>query len=37
MSDAARDMNIPISTDVTVSKEWYGDEIDIGDWRNFNG
>lgn len=30
MSDAARDLSIPISTDVTVSKEWYGEEIDLG-------
>lgn len=29
MSDAARDMNIPISTDVTISKEWYGAEISV--------
>lgn len=29
MSDAAKDMNIPISTDVTISKEWYGEEINI--------
>lgn len=28
MSDAARDMNIPISTDVTISKAWYGEEIE---------
>ena len=27
MSDAARDMNIPISTDVTISREWYGEEL----------
>ena len=27
MSDAARDMDIPISTDVTISKAWYGEEI----------
>ena len=29
MSDAARDMNIPISTDVSISERWYGDEITI--------
>ena len=29
MADAARDMNIPISTDVVVSKEWYGEQIAI--------
>ena len=29
MSDAARDMNIPISTDVTISREWYGEEISV--------
>lgn len=29
MSDAARDMNIPISTDVTISREWYGEEIKL--------
>lgn len=29
MADAARDMNIPISTDVTISKEWYGSEIKV--------
>ena len=27
MADAARDMPIPISTDVTISKAWYGEEI----------
>lgn len=29
MSDAARDMDIPISTDVTITKEWYGEEVDV--------
>ena len=29
MADAARDMNIPISTDVTISREWYGREIEV--------
>ncbi len=29
MSDAARDMNIPISTDVTISREWYGEELSL--------
>lgn len=29
MCDAARDMDIPISTDVTITKEWYGEELAI--------
>ena len=29
MSDAARDLDIPISTDVTISKEWYGEELNL--------
>lgn len=29
MADAARDMNIPISTDVTISREWYGEELSL--------
>ena len=29
MSAAARDLSIPISTDVTISKEWYGDEVEL--------
>lgn len=29
MADAARDMNIPISTDVSISERWYGDEISL--------
>lgn len=31
MSDAARDMDIPISTDVSCSKSWYGEEIRLED------
>lgn len=27
MSDAARDISIPISTDVTISKAWYGEPL----------
>lgn len=29
MSDAARDMNIPISTDVECSRAWYGESIQL--------
>lgn len=29
MSDAARDMNIPISTDVEVTERWYGEPLNI--------
>lgn len=29
MSDAARDMNIPISTDVEVTERWYGELLNI--------
>lgn len=29
MSDAARDMNIPISTDVSISERWYGEPLNI--------
>lgn len=29
MSDAARDMNIPISTDVEITRRWYGEPLNI--------
>ena len=29
MSDAARDMNIPISTDVEITERWYGEPLNI--------
>ena len=29
MCDAAIDLGIPISTDVTITKQWYGEEIEI--------
>lgn len=31
MSDAARDMNIPISTDVEITERWYGEPIKMED------
>lgn len=31
MSDAARDWNIPITTDVSITEKWYGDEIALED------
>jgi len=31
MSDAARDWNIPITTDVSITERWYGDEIALED------
>lgn len=31
MADAARDMDIPISTDVECSREWYGKSISLED------
>lgn len=29
MSDAARDLSMPISTDVEITKEWYGESIEV--------
>lgn len=29
MCEAAEDMNIPMKTDVTISKSWYGEDIEL--------